>query len=122
MVKSKNEYKKDLSSAAAAMGRKGGKAKSERKAKSSAANGRMGGRPKSKTWHWRTNFITAKITHKGLILENWTCNQGAVSGRKILIKGEKEMPTDATIQLYSEILKHGDADNIVVIRTGIKVQ
>jgi hypothetical protein len=79
-------------------------------------------KPKTRTWQWGTNFITAKITRKGLILENWTCNPGAVSGRKILIRGEKELPTDSTIQLYSEILKHGNADNIVVLRTGIKVQ
>jgi hypothetical protein len=77
---------------------------------------------KTKTWEYGTNFITAKITPKGLILENWTCNPGAVTGRKILIRGEKELPNDANIQLYSEILRHGDADNIVVLRTGIKIQ
>lgn len=79
-------------------------------------------KPKTRTWMRNSNFITAKLFSKGLILQNWTCNQGAVSGRKILIKGEKELPTNETIQLYSEILQHGDADNIVVLRTGIKVQ
>ena len=36
----------DIQKAAAALGRKGGSVKSERKAKSSAANGLKGGRPK----------------------------------------------------------------------------
>ena len=77
---------------------------------------------KTRTWRWRGCYITAKLSPKGLILQNWTCHQGAVSGRKILIKGEKEIPSDATIQLYSEILQHGDADNIIVLHKGIKVQ
>jgi hypothetical protein len=38
--------KKDVSKAAAALGRQGGKAKSERKAKAVRDNGRLGGRPR----------------------------------------------------------------------------
>lgn len=42
------------------------------------------------------SFWAKKLGAKeGLILENWHCNQGAVSGRKILISGEKELPNDA---------------------------
>jgi len=86
-------------------------------------NGKRGGKPKfeTRTWKWESNTITAKLSPKGLILENWNCNQGAVSGRKILIGGEKELPNDANIEKYSEILKHGD-NNIAVLRKGIKVQ
>jgi hypothetical protein len=43
---SANEAEVELDKAAAALGRKGGSVKSERKAKSSAENGRKGGRPK----------------------------------------------------------------------------
>lgn len=43
---SANEAEIELNKAAAALGRKGGSVKSERKAKSSAANGLKGGRPK----------------------------------------------------------------------------
>ena len=107
-----------ISKAAAALG----SIKSPRKSASSRENGKLGGRPKTKTWKWDTNNITAKLSPKGLILENWNCNQGAVSGRKILISGEKELPNDANIQRYSEILKQGAADNIIVLRTGAKVQ
>jgi hypothetical protein len=41
-----NEHQKDLSSGAAAMGRKGGAAKTEAKTASSRENGKLGGRPK----------------------------------------------------------------------------
>jgi hypothetical protein len=44
---SANEAEIELDKAAAALGRKGGLAKSERKAKSSAENGLKGGRPKT---------------------------------------------------------------------------
>lgn len=43
---SANEAEIELNKAAAALGRKGGSVKSDRKAKSSAENGRKGGRPK----------------------------------------------------------------------------
>ncbi|MFA5643876.1 MAG: hypothetical protein WC949_04930 [Candidatus Paceibacterota bacterium] len=111
-----------ITNAAATLGR----IKSEKKAASSREYGK-GGRPKLETvvvrnnierWSWETNSLTAKLSPRGLILENWNCNQGAISGRKILIIGEKELPDDHNIQHYCDILKYGAADNIVVLRTG----
>ena len=40
------EYTNDISAAAAALGRKGGKSKSEAKAKAARENGKKGGRPR----------------------------------------------------------------------------
>jgi len=103
----------------------------ELKKESSRENGKKGGRPKLETivsrnttevWSWETNSLTAKLSPRGLILENWNCNQGTVSGRKILIVGEKELPNDNNIQYYYDTLKRGAADNIVVLRTGAMVR
>jgi len=109
-----------ITNAAATLGR----IKSARKAASSHENGKRGGRPKLKTrkWEWETNGLTAKLSPRGLILENWNCNQGTVSGRKILIIGERELPNDNNIQHYGDVLKHGAADNIIVLRTGAMVR
>lgn len=122
------ELKKEnpVTNAAAIMG----SAKSGKKTASSRENGKLGGRPKfeTKTWKWETNSITAKLSPKGLILENWNCNQGAVSGRKILLIGATSIPTDSDIQLFSEILKGAGDEyyinkyNIQMMRKGAKVQ
>lgn len=50
----------DLSSAAAAMGRKGGSATSAAKARAVRENGRLGGRPRSKTKRCPCGEMTLK--------------------------------------------------------------
>ena len=111
---------KNTSKAAAILG----SIKSDKKAASSRKNGKKGGRPPEpkKTWTFETNSITATLKKNGLMLENWNCNQGSVSGRKILIVGATEMPNDNNIEYFTDILKHGrDGMEIRVIHTGVKV-
>jgi len=80
---------------------------------------------KEKIWKWDTNSISAKISKKGLILENWNCNQCMISGRKILLLGTTALPSDNNIEQYINIIRAAyevkNKYNIKILRWGARV-
>ena len=100
-----------LAEAAAAMGRVGGKSKSERKLKAVAENAKKGGKPKlawSRDAEWTSVAIYA--ARAGWIVERHSRIQGEITGRRVLVPYSATWPEGCDLKAgWNDAISYADA-------------